>query len=86
MADTPQVLVPIGNHFFTPDALQKAVGAAVAAEANGHTNAIAGTVDSNGANVALVMTSKDGNWQVKTAFAHDWTGNNSFGATGSYSW
>ena len=83
---SPHLLIPVGSHFFTPDALQSAVKAATDAENNGHTNALAGTVDSSGTKVALILGSKDGNWKLQTAFAHDWDGANSFGAKGSYSW
>ena len=82
----PDLLLPVGPHFFTPDALQAAATAAVANLPAGHTNVVTGAVDSNGAKVILVLGSKDGAWKVQTAFAHDWTGNNTFGAAGSYSW
>ena len=87
----PSVLVPVpslagSTHFFDADALKAIVQKATTDLPNGHKNVVAGTVDSTGANVALVMSSADGAWKVQTAFAHDWQGNNTFGASGSYSW
>ena len=82
----PDLLLPVGPHFFTPDALRTAVNAATLDLPAGHTNVLAGTVDSLGAKVVLVVGSKDGAWRIQSAFAHDWTGHNTFGAAGSYSW
>ena len=82
MAD---LLLPVGNHFFTPEALKAAVDAAEA-DHPGKNNVLKGTVDSNGANVVLGLASQDGRWKVQTAFAHDWTGSNTVGASGSVAW
>ncbi len=82
MAD---LLIPIGAHFFTPDALQKVVATAEA-DHPGKANVLAGTVDSTGASVVLAMGSADGNWKIRTAFSHDWQNGNTFGATGSIAW
>ena len=82
MAD---LLIPIGAHFFTPEALQKVVAAAEA-DHPGKANVLAGTVDSSGAGVVLALGAADGRWTVKTAFAHDWSTGNTFGVTGSIAW
>jgi hypothetical protein len=82
MAD---LLIPIGAHFFTPEALQKVVAAAEA-DHPGKANVLAGTVDSSGASVVLALGAADGRWMVKTAFSHDWSGNSTFGAGGSVAW
>jgi hypothetical protein len=83
MAD---ILLPTGGgHFFTPDALAKAI---TAAEANhpGKANVLQGAVDADGVKVVLVLGSQDGRWKVATSFAKDWTGSQAFGATGSVAW
>jgi len=82
MAD---LLIPIGAHFFTPEALQKVVAAAEA-DHPGKANVLAGTVDSSGASVVLALGAQDGAWRVRTAFSHDWAGGNTFGAGGSVAW
>ena len=79
------LLLPIGNHFFTPAALEAAVAAAEA-EHPGKANVLKGTVDSNGVSVVLALGSKDGTWKVHTAFSHDPTNGNTFGAGGSIAW
>lgn len=84
----PDLLIPVGlgsNHFFTPDALQKAVASAEA-DHPGKSNILKGTVDSNGAQVVLVMASQDGKWKLQTAFSKDWQGHSSLGASGSIAW
>lgn len=81
------LLIPVGgtSHFFTPDALSKAVSDAQA-DHPGKDNVLKGTVDANGANVVLALAAKDGKWKVATAFSKDWKGSQSFGATGSIAW
>lgn len=73
MAD---VRVPIGTHFFTPDALQKALDKAVPSAdlSDGHHGAAVATLDAEGAKVALIFTSRDDHWRIRTAYAWDWTG------------
>lgn len=68
----PDVLVPVGRHFFTPQQLNEAV-ARIQPNAQYHGGLLA-TVDSDGAKVALMWTNKDGNLAIRTAYAHDWTG------------
>jgi len=82
MAD---LLIPIGAHFFTPEALRKVVAAAEI-DHPGKANVLAGTVDSNGTQVVLGLGAADGSWKVAAAFAHEWQGSNTFGATGSIAW
>lgn len=92
MADSPTVpiLVPLGDHFFSPDALKKAVESALE-EHPGKQNILKGTVDNAGVSVVLGMqgiAGPDGQveWKLQTAFAHDWTKGNMFGAAGSVAW
>lgn len=83
----PDLLIPVGgtSHFFTPDALSKAVTEAEV-DHPGKANVLKGAVDSNGVNVVLALGSQDGKWKVATAFSKDWKGSQSFGATGSIAW
>lgn len=81
------ISLPVGGHFFTPEALQKAVTEATANLPPDKKNVLIGTVDASGAKVALVMKSQDNAWQIRTAFAHDWaTGDNSLGASVVHTW
>ena len=79
------LLIPVGSHLFTPDALQKAAADAMT-DHPGATRVLKGTVDANGINTVLVLGSRDGQWKVSTAFSHDWAGNNTFGVAGSVAW
>lgn len=79
------VLLPIGGHLFSVDALKRAAADA-AAEHPGKNNVLKGTVDADGANVVLAMKSEDGHWTMQAAFSHDWQGKNTFGVGGSYAW
>ncbi len=81
----PDLILPIGNHFFTAEALQKAVASAVA-DHPGKLNVLKGTVDQSGANVVLVLGAADNRWTIQTAIQHDWTGDTRFGAGGSIAW
>lgn len=85
MTTTPSVLVPIGNHFFSPESLQKAASEAIAEHPDAQ-RVFKGTVDANGVNTVLVIGTKDGHAKVSAAFSHDWTGNSAFGASGSFAW
>lgn len=78
--------IPVGAHLFTPDALKAAAATALRDLPTGHTNALVGAVDATGVKATVVFNSKDGHWQAVTAFAHDWTGNNTIGGSGRYSW
>jgi hypothetical protein len=78
--------IPVGAHLFSPEALKAAAATALTDLPTGHTSAIVGGVDTSGAHVAIVFTSKDDHWQAVTALQHDWTGHTVFGASGRYSW
>jgi hypothetical protein len=81
----PSLLLPVGNHFFSPEALQKAAAEAMAEHPDAK-RVFKGTVDSNGVNTVLVMKSADGHSTISTSFSHDWTGDSKFGAAGSFAW
>lgn len=72
----PSVLVPVGTHLFTPDALQKALDAAIPAAAlqPGQHGAAVAAVDSTGAKVAMIFTTRDEHWRIRAAYSHDWAG------------
>lgn len=72
----PQVLVPINNHMFSPDALQKALDKAIPKMdlQPGQQGGAIAAIDSEGIKVALVFTSKDSHWRVRGAFERDWSG------------
>lgn len=71
-----EVLVPVGNHLFSPSALQSALDKAIphANLAPGQQGAAVATVDSEGLKVALIFTSKDDHWRVRGAYERDWAG------------
>lgn len=74
----PEIRVPVGTHFFTPEALQKSLDAAIKQSdlgPNNHGGAVA-AVDAEGVKVAVLFTSKDDHWRVRGAYTHDWGGNN----------
>ena len=79
------LLVPVGNHFFTPEALQAAAAKALKDLPDGHTSAITGGVDSKGVETAIAFNSKDGHFTATAAWQHDWSGNDTFGALGRWS-
>ena len=79
------LLLPVGGHLFTPEALQKAAAEAMA-DHPGAERVLKGTVDANGISTVLVIGAKDGHVKVSTAFSHDWQGHNMFGASGSIAW
>ena len=81
----PTILIPVANHFFSPDALKSAVADAIK-DHPGKNNVLKGTVDSTGAQVVLGLSGVNGNWTVQTAFKKDWQGSYSFGASGSVAW
>ncbi len=80
-----EILIPIGGHIFSASALQTYADDAAREIVPGHTNILKAGVDAEGVKVVLVMTAKQGTVKIQTAFAHDWTGNTSFGAGGSVS-
>lgn len=54
---------------------------------DGHSNAIVGTVDQNGAQVVAVFKlGASKNWDVTAVGRHDWSGDNEVGASVIYSW
>ncbi len=68
------VLIPVGTHFFTPAALEKALAnVPLDLGPNRHGAAVA-TVDNEGAKVALIYTSTSGNIRLRTAYSYDWSG------------
>ncbi len=81
----PDLLLPIGNHYFSAEALQKIV-ASIEAEHPGKANVLAATVDSSGAQVVLALGATDGAWKINAAFAHQWSSGNTFGGGGSIAW
>lgn len=59
---------------FDQAALSRAVQAIVP---EGHTSAIMGTVDNNGAQVIVGMNlGKNDEWEIQGQFQHTWTGDN----------
>lgn len=72
----PDVLVPVSNHLFSPDALQKALDKAIPKMdlAPGQQGGAVAAIDSEGVKVALMFTSKDSHWRVRGAYERDWTG------------
>lgn len=80
-----QLLIPVANHFFTPEALKTAVDKALA-DHPGKANVLKGTVDSTGAQVVLALSGAGGNWTIQTAFGKNWDGSVAFGASGSIAW
>ena len=70
-----EVQIPIGSHFFTPQALQKALDKIPSTDLgpNRHGAALA-MLDAEGATVALSFTSTDGKWRVRGAYSYDWNG------------
>lgn len=87
MTDTvkPAILVPLGTHFFSPEALQKAAAEAQA-DHPGKTKVLKGAVDSNGQQVVLALGNKEGTWKFSTAFSHDNASGFGLGAAGSVAW
>jgi hypothetical protein len=72
----PEVLVPVGRHLFSPDALQAALDKAIPQTAlePGQHGAAAAAIDAEGVKVAVIFTSKDDHWRVRGAYEHDWFG------------
>lgn len=78
--------IPIGNHLFTPDQLQKVLTETIPKVPPGHSSAVAAAVDASGAKVGLIIGSSDGHWQAKAALEHDWGGDNKVAGSVLYSW
>ena len=84
----PAILLPVGSHFFTAEALQKAVAEA-AVKHPGKANVLTAQVDASGVKTVLMLgsTPKDSTaWKVYGAFTHDWTNGNTFAGGGSVAW
>lgn len=83
------LLLPIGSHFFSPEALKKAVEEA-AAKHPGKTNVLLAQVDAAGIKTVLMLGNDPLNktqWKVYGAFSHDWaTNGNTFAGGGSVAW
>jgi len=73
-----EILVPVSNHLFSPDALQKALDKAIPKMdlQPGQQGGAIAAIDSEGLTVALVFTSKDSHWRVRGAYERDWSGDN----------
>ena len=74
----PGLSIPLGPHFFTPQALQTAIDAATKDMPATAKGAFVGTVDQSGAKVALVIRNDNG-WTIEGALAHDWNGDTQIG-------
>ena len=76
-------------NIFSQSALHKIVTDTMAETPipDGHTNAVIGTVDESGAQVVVtVKLGKNDLWQVTGAVRHEWSGDNSVGASVVASW
>lgn len=68
----PDVLVPIGRHFFQPADLQKALSVITPQETGPNGVGLKAAIDTDGAKVALIYSVKNGAIIARTAFAYDW--------------
>ena len=84
---TTSALVPVGSHFFTPEALAKASANASALHP-GKSNVLSAQLDSNGFKTVLVLgRERPGlSWKAVAAFTHDHDSGNTFAAGGSVGW
>lgn len=72
---------------FSPAQLKSIVETTLAVVPDGHTNAIVGGLDQHGAQVvASFKLGADDRWVASGVARHDWTGNNTVGASLVYSW
>lgn len=79
------ITIPLGPHFFTPEALQKAFDATEKELKPGAKGAAVATVDVNGARVGVVFHNDNG-WQAQFAFSHEWSGDSQIGGKLIKSW
>lgn len=79
------LLIPVGTHLFSGAALEKAAAEAQAAHPEAK-RIFKGAVDDKGISTVLVFGSDDGRRKLSAAYAHDWQGDNTFGASGSFAW
>lgn len=80
----PDVLVPVGRHLFSPEALAKQLERVPIDETH-EGGAVAG-IDSDGVHVALLYTTHDGHLRVRAAYARDWTGNETVAGDVLFRW
>ena len=80
-------MIALNGHPFQPAALAQYVDQATAQIDPGKHNIVVAAVDNHGVRVALIFShdTEEGNLRFQLALAHDWSGDNLFGATGSYS-
>lgn len=71
---------------FSDAALKKLVADTLPALPPGRTNAVVGTVDSEGVKIVAGVKLRDGLVEVSGAYAHDWDGDDSAGAKVLLSW
>lgn len=72
---------------FSPAQLDAIIAETIPTLPPGHQNAIVGTVDTHGVEVAALFTlGSSGNWHVKAAGAYGWNGDASVGASIIDSW
>jgi len=71
---------------FSPAQLQQIVTETLPTLEDGHTSAIIGTVDSEGAQVVARFKLTNNHWTVTAAARHQWTGEDRVGATVLLSW
>lgn len=73
----PDMLIPVGTHFFTKDALDQAISKALPAGDVGSSGGASVGVDSEGVKVAVLWTSHDDHVRIRGAFTHGFDGDNS---------
>lgn len=84
----PDVLVPVGRHFFQPADLQKALSV-IPNDGTGvgpHGLGAKAAIDSDGAKVALVYSIKNGAIVARTAYAYEWGEGSKVGADLTVKW
>lgn len=79
------LLIPVGTHLFSADALAK-LAAEASAEHPTAKRIFKGGIDDKGVSTVLVFGSESGRLKLSTGFSHDWQGDNKFGASGSFAW
>jgi len=80
-------MIALNGHPFQPAALQQYVTQATQQIEPGKHNIIVAAVDNDGAQVALIFThdTDRANLRFAAALAHEWSGNTTFGVSGSIS-
>lgn len=72
--------------FFSPSQLKSIVDKTLTDIPEGHTNAIVGTIDSQGAQIVVAFKTQDEHWVATGTVKHDWSGDNIAAANVIYSW